>query len=223
VAHKLHLRLTFQHEEIEMATARKRAFRKPPSLRQVRLTAGIKEPKSAIVLLKADHREVEGYFKAFKRSDSAAEKRTLAEKICHALKTHTRIEEEIFYPAFIEATGDTAMHDEALIEHDGAKKLIAEIETGSQADSMFDARVTVLSEMIKHHVKEEEGFGGMFAKARRSKMDLLAVGTLLEARKQELMTERRQAKKTFEQSAPFLGAAARSRLKGPRPKARRGS
>ena len=75
------------------------------------------------------------------------------------------------------------------MEHDGAKKLIAEIENAGPDDDYFDARVTVLSEMIKHHVKEEEKPGGMFAEARKSDMDLQVLGEQLAARKQELKDE----------------------------------
>ena len=132
--------------------------------------------KDAIALLKADHRQVEKWFAAFKKARAASRKKTLAEQICNALKVHTTIEEEIFYPAFLAATKDEETHHEAEVEHDGAKKLIAEIESGGPEDEYFDARVTVLSEMIKHHVKEEEQPGGMFAEARKSDMDLDALG-----------------------------------------------
>ena len=207
-----------------MKTKRKAAAKKLPGVRQIRRAAGIKEPKSAIVLLKADHREVEALFRAYKRSDSGAEKRALANKICEALKIHTRIEEEIFYPAFLKATGQESIHDEALVEHDGAKKLVAEIENTAPGDRMVDARVSVLSEMIKHHVKEEEGFGGMFSKARQAKMDMMALGALLEARKKEL-TRHEPAKRSNKTPrgtrASFMGAAALARAEGPRPHARR--
>ncbi len=88
------------------------------------------------------------------------------------MRTHTTIEEEIFYPAFLEATDDTDLHHEAEIEHAGAKHLIGEIESTGPEDDHFEARVTVLQEMIKHHVKEEEQRGGMFTKAQSSDMDL---------------------------------------------------
>ena len=77
------------------------------------------------------------------------------------------------------------MHHEAAVEHTGAKRLIADIES-NPSDEYFDARVTVLSEMIKHHVKEEEQRDGMFAKARKSDMDLVGLGAQLEIRKSEL-------------------------------------
>ncbi len=142
--------------------------------------------KDAIALLKADHREVEGWFAQFKRTRSKDRKEQLAEKICDALKVHTTIEEEIFYPAFLAATDEKDMHHEAEVEHEGARKLIAEIEAADPDDDYYDARVKVLSEMIKHHVKEEEKPGGMFAEARKSDMDLDDIGDQMKQRKTEL-------------------------------------
>ncbi|HWJ33719.1 MAG TPA: hemerythrin domain-containing protein [Steroidobacteraceae bacterium] len=141
----------------------------------------------AIALLKADHRQVEQWFEEFKSARSPSKKQALAANICNALKAHTTIEEEIFYPAFLRATKDEDMHHEAIVEHDGAKKLIVEIEASSPDDDYFDAKVTVLSEMIKHHVREEERPSGMFAEAKKSKMDLEEIGRELAARKQELL------------------------------------
>jgi hypothetical protein len=140
----------------------------------------------AVALLKADHRQVATWFEQYEHSRSADRKQALATKICNALKIHTEIEEEIFYPAFLAATKDAPMHHEAVVEHAGAKHLIAEIEASSPADDYFDAKVTVLSEMIKHHVKEEEQPGGMFAEAKKSDMDLAELGRELKARKQQL-------------------------------------
>jgi hemerythrin superfamily protein len=147
----------------------------------------------AISLLKADHRQVEGWFSEFEKARSASKKQQLAAKICDALTVHTRIEEEIFYPAFLAATEDKDMHHEAVVEHDGAKKLIAQIQKMSAEDDYYDAKVTVLSEMIKHHVKEEEQPGGMFAEAKKSEMDLLALGEQLLARKRELQSQSKAA------------------------------
>lgn len=144
-------------------------------------------PMDAITLLKNDHREVESLFAQFEKARSAERKSQLAEKICMELTVHAQIEEEIFYPAFYEATEEEDLHHEAIIEHDGAKKLIAEIEASSPGDDFYDARVTVLSEMIKHHVKEEEQREGMFAKAKQAGMDLEALGERLAMRKAELM------------------------------------
>jgi hemerythrin HHE cation binding domain-containing protein len=142
--------------------------------------------KDAIAMLKADHKQVTSWFEQFKKARQADRKSKLAEQICQALKVHTTIEEEIFYPAFLAATGDADKHHEAEVEHAGAKKLIAEIEGMNPSDEYYDAKVKVLSEMIKHHVKEEERPGGMFSEARRSDMDLDHVGMRLKARKSEL-------------------------------------
>lgn len=154
-----------------------------------RSTRGGKAPApapDAVKLLKSDHRQVEEWFEEFEKSRSATKKADLASKICRALTIHAKIEEEIFYPAFLEATGDEDMHHEAEVEHQGAKRLISEIEASGPEDDYFDAKVTVLSEMIKHHVKEEEQRDGMFAKAKAAKMDLKALGEELLERKQEL-------------------------------------
>ena len=142
--------------------------------------------QDAIALLKADHRQVEEWFEQFEKARDDNRKQTLATKICNALKVHTMIEEEIFYPAFLEATEDKDTHHEAEIEHEGAKQLIAKIEASSPDDDYFDSKVKVLSEMIKHHVKEEEQSGGMFAEARKSDMDLDALGEQMAQRKSEL-------------------------------------
>lgn len=143
----------------------------------------------AIALLKADHREVERLFGEFGGARSADRKSELATRICSALRVHTAIEEEIFYPAFLEATEETEIHHEAEIEHEGAKRLIDEIESTGPDDDHFEARVTVLREMIRHHVKEEEQRNGMFSKAQSSEMDLRSLGRQLEERKLELIGE----------------------------------
>jgi len=142
--------------------------------------------KDAIALLKADHRQVEEWFEQFEKTESEAKKQDLATKICDALTVHATIEEEIFYPAFLEATDDKDIHHEAEIEHEAAKRLIAEIQASSPDDEYFGSKVKVLSEMIKHHVKEEEQPDGMFAEARDSEMDLKALGEQMAERKAEL-------------------------------------
>jgi hemerythrin superfamily protein len=140
----------------------------------------------AIALLKADHREVEGYFSAYEEAKSRDDKKALAIKICGALRVHAQIEEELFYPAARKATKDKDLLDEATVEHAGAKVLIAEIEAMQPGMPLYDAKITVLSEQIKHHVKEEEG--ELFPKVEESSLDLKALGKQMAARKDELMT-----------------------------------
>ena len=119
----------------------------------------------AISLLKSDHRKVESLFARYEKSKNSGVKAKLAREICLELSVHTTIEEEVFYPA-IKFTVDPDINDEAYVEHDGAKALIAEIMAGTPDDEFYDAKVKVLSEQIKHHVKEEEQRGGMFAQAK---------------------------------------------------------
>jgi len=144
----------------------------------------------AIALLKADHRKVEGLFAKFESARGAEQKQRLAAEICAELTVHTMIEEEIFYPACREKIKDDDLLDEAFVEHDGAKVLVAEIEAGSPSAEFYEAKVSVLSEMIKHHVKEEEKRSeGLFAKARSAGVDMDALGTRMTARKEELQSE----------------------------------
>src|SRR6185312_225246 len=82
----------------------------------------------AIALLKRDHKEVKAFFDSYESLTNARAKGVLAEKICLALKIHTKIEEEIFYPAARKATKDDDLLDEAIVEHAGAKELISQIE-----------------------------------------------------------------------------------------------
>jgi hemerythrin superfamily protein len=147
---------------------------------------GGREP-DAIQLLKQDHRTVEDLFEEFEQAKSAADKRSIAKEICMELTIHAMIEEEIFYPA-VKDVVDEEIYGEAHVEHDGAKVLIAEIMASDPSDEFYDARVKVLSEMIKHHVKEEEQRDGMFAQARKGKgVDLDELGEQLQARKEDLM------------------------------------
>jgi hemerythrin superfamily protein len=172
-----------------MAVAKQTETRKKASAKvATKKTAG-RKAIDAVALLEADHREVEKWFAAFESSRSDQRKAELAAKICKALRVHTEIEEEIFYPAFLEATGEEDMNDEAIIEHDVAKKLIAEIEEMTPGEDFYDAKMKVLSEIIEHHVEEEEEKGGMFAQMRKSDIDLEVLGAEMAARKKQLMQE----------------------------------
>jgi hypothetical protein len=145
--------------------------------------------KDAIALLKADHRKVEGLFEDFEKARKADRKSGLAQEICQELTIHTIIEEEIFYPACLGAVKEDLLN-EAHVEHDGAKVLIAEIEAGSPDDEFFDAKVKVLSEQIKHHVHEEEMRAeGLFTQARAAGLDMAVLAESMERRKQQLMKE----------------------------------
>ena len=132
-------------------------------------------------------------FERYEKSKSRTVKVKLAREICLELSVHTTIEEELFYPA-IKSTVDEEIYSEAYVEHDGAKVLIAEILIGAPDDDFYDAKVKVLSEMIKHHVKEEEQRGGMFAQAKDDgDVDLAELGAAMAARKKALVAQMKSA------------------------------
>lgn len=143
----------------------------------------------AIALLKADHRKVEDLFAKFEKASGDSRKQEIALQICLELTVHAQIEEEIFYPA-CEGAVEEGLLKEAYVEHDGAKVLIAEIEAGSPGDEFYDSKVKVLSEMIEHHVEEEEKrVEGMFSQARKAGVDVDQLGLDLAARKEELLAK----------------------------------
>ncbi|MBV8408594.1 MAG: hemerythrin domain-containing protein [Alphaproteobacteria bacterium] len=143
--------------------------------------------EDAITLIKTDHRKVEDLFAKFQKARDQTRKAALAHEICTELMVHATIEEEIFYPACKGKIEDENILKEAYVEHDEAKVLIAEISEGSPEDEFFDAKVTVLSELIKHHVKEEEKRSeGLLAEAKAAGLDFEALGARLAERKKEL-------------------------------------
>jgi hypothetical protein len=144
---------------------------------------------NAIKLLTQDHRAVEELFGKFENARGAATKQKLVHRICAELKIHTSIEEEIFYPA-LKGKIDDALLEEAIVEHDGAKILVNDLEAAAPDEDYYDAKVKVLSEEIEHHVKEEEKErDSMFARARKTDVDLDALGERMAARKAELVAE----------------------------------
>jgi hypothetical protein len=171
-------------------------FQQPPSLspRSVGHTQqwniDMADKPDAIALLKADHREVEELFEKYESAEDDEEKVALVQEICTALTVHAMIEEEIFYPACDGEIEEDALLNEAYVEHDGAKVLIAELLMSSPDNVFYDAKVKVLSEEIKHHVKEEEKPSeGIFAQARDAELDMVQLGDKLAARKEELLTK----------------------------------
>src|SRR5690606_25555484 len=147
------------------------------------------EEMDAIAMLKADHRKVEDLFAKFEKASGKDRKQALAEEACLELKVHTAIEEEIFYPACRGKIEDDLVN-EAYVEHDAAKLLINEIEAGGADEEFYDAKVKVLSEMIEHHVEEEEKRSeGMFSQARAAGLDMDVLADQMRARKRTAMEE----------------------------------
>jgi hemerythrin superfamily protein len=178
-----------KHEQAYRRRKAQRAGSAASRSRRRRAASPGERATDATTLLRRDHNEVDAMFKQYEKAKGNERKAALVEKICAALKVHTTVEEEIFYPAVRAAISDHDLMDEADIEHASAKELIAQLEAGSPGDDHYDARVTVLAEYIRHHVKEEHR--EMFPKARRAKVDLNELGRRIEARKAELAPARR--------------------------------
>ncbi len=142
------------------------------------------DPQDAITLLTEDHEHVKSLFEQYEELGERAHatKQKLALQICTELTKHATAEEEIFYPAVRAATKADDIMDEAAVEHASAKDLIAQIIAMESTDDLYDAKVKVLSELIDHHVNEEES--EMFPKARKAKLDLDALGVQIAARKE---------------------------------------
>ena len=143
----------------------------------------------ALAMLRADHEKVLEMFARYEGLRTAGQKEKLAREICKEVSVHARLEEEIFYPAIRAEIRDDALMDEADVEHRSAKDLCAQLEEGSAGDELFDARVKVLGEYIKHHIKEEQN--EMFVQVRKSEIDLKALAEQMRTRKQVLLSELR--------------------------------
>jgi len=139
----------------------------------------------------SDHRKVEDLFEQFEQEKEGDEgtRREIAQRICAELTIHAQVEEELLYPWLREQLEDEDMEmvEEAQVEHNTAKDLIAQIEGASDIDEVFNAKVKVLSEYIKHHVQEEEN--EIFPEVRDQQEELDEIGQEIAARKGELMEE----------------------------------
>jgi hemerythrin superfamily protein len=146
------------------------------------------DKENVLTLLKADHEAVSKLFATFERrkdSMSADQKKELAAKICTELTVHATAEEEIFYPAVANGVEDAGeLVPEAKVEHESLKSLVSQIESADPDDELFDAKVKVLGEYVKHHVKEEEG--PIFRAVRRAGLNLQELGRKISERKQRL-------------------------------------
>lgn len=158
-----------------MATASKKAAKPAP----------VPKPQEATAMLRADHKLVGGLFEQYGKTRSSGKKKALVAKICTELGVHAQVEEEIFYPAVQRALKDHELVPEASVEHATLKDLIAQVKGVEPDGDMFDAKIKVMGEYVKHHVKEEQN--EMFPKARNTKLDMVALGAQMAARKSELL------------------------------------
>lgn len=142
----------------------------------------------AFSLLEEDHKRVQKMFKQFEKMDreDGDAMRELVETACSELEVHAQIEEELFYPALREAGDEEKSHllDEAEVEHDSAKQLIAQLRDMQPDDPRYAATFTVLGEYVNHHIEEEEG--ELFKLAKKAKLDADALGEAIAERKQQM-------------------------------------
>lgn len=144
--------------------------------------------KDAIAMLRADHERLSQLFTDYGETRSVPRKKAIVEKICIELADHMRLEEEIFYPAVEATLRDPQLVPEASVEHAVIKGLIADLQRLEPDGASFYAKLTVLSEYVQHHVKEEQS--QMFPKMRASSLDLVELGAELAERRAELLAQR---------------------------------
>jgi hemerythrin superfamily protein len=138
----------------------------------------------AITLLKQDHKTVEQLFKQFEKATQPAQQRSLARKVIEELSVHAAIEEMVFYPAVrdrVPATENTVL--ESLEEHHIVKWTLSELDDMKPDDERFKAKMTVLIESVRHHVKEEEQ--ELFPEVRKAvgRKEMAELGDALEKAK----------------------------------------
>jgi hemerythrin superfamily protein len=173
-----------QQEKHIMATATRKPASKAATKTASRSASSGPGP-DATALLRADHKRVSALFEQYETTRSQARKKAVVATICTELSVHAQVEEEIFYPAVKAALRDKELVPEATVEHATLKELIAQVQDKEPDGEMFDAKIKVMSEYVKHHVKEEQN--EMFPKARASRLDMNALGAQIAARKEELM------------------------------------
>jgi hemerythrin superfamily protein len=148
------------------------------------------------LIAEADHRTVEYLLKQVQGlSESAhAKRRELFQQIDKELTVHSKIEETIFYPALKQKAksedDDDATQEvlEAYEEHANVKGMLKKLEGTDAADETYDAKLQVLSELVKHHVREEENKMFKEAKDLMDESELEQLGARLAQAKEQLLS-----------------------------------
>lgn len=166
----------------------KRTSTKRKASRKTQGKNAARQSRNAIDMLTEDHEMVQKLFQQYRRlmksNGSDREKGDIVRKACDALTVHAMIEEEIVYPMARNLLDEQEIMDEAEVEHQGAKDLIAQLENMEPGDDLYDAKFIVLGEQVKHHIQEEEG--KMFPKLKKAKVDLEQLGMEISRYKMDL-------------------------------------
>lgn len=161
----------------------------------------------AFKLLKQDHKEVKGIFKKLESSRPSKAREKGFQQLYQELSLHTEVEENIFYPRLRQEDKLRETIGEAYEEHHVAKLLLDELAQTSMEDERWDAKLSVLKEMVEHHVAEEEG--ELFPKAAKAlgKEESKALGQQIEAAKKERLAAMRKEKRASRETARGNGQA----------------
>ncbi|MDN5942630.1 MAG: hemerythrin domain-containing protein [Nitrospira sp.] len=139
-----------------------------------------------LTMLKADHKKVKAMFAEYKDA-TPRKQQEIAQTAIEEMEIHAGLEEGLVYPAIRKGTRNDDLMNEANEEHHLVHVLIAELKELEPSDEAFKAKFTVLGELVKHHVKEEEG--EMFPQAQKAKIDWEALEDEVMERKEQLMAQ----------------------------------
>lgn len=136
-------------------------------------------------MLRKDHKNVKELFKKFQKTDNTQDKQQLVQTALMELEVHAELEEKLIYPAIRGKMNDDDLMDEALEEHHVVHGVIGELKKMKPGDERYEAKVTVLSELCKHHIKEEEE--EMLPKAEKRDIDWDHLHEQVMKRKEQLL------------------------------------
>ena len=150
-------------------------------------------------MLREDHKKVKGLFEEFEQAEDAPAKQRIVETVLKELEVHSKLEEELIYPAIRAEIDDDDLMDEALEEHHVVHGLLGELKKMKPSDDRYDAKFTVLAENVRHHIKEEES--EMFPKAEICEIDWDALCSQVVKRKEQLIAKTGAVSKTSQDKA----------------------
>jgi hemerythrin superfamily protein len=144
-------------------------------------------------MLRKDHKKVKGLFEEFEQAEDATTKQRIVETALMELEVHSKLEEELIYPAIRAEVDDEDLMDEALEEHHVVHGLLGELKKMKASDERYDAKFTVLAENVRHHIKEEES--EMLPKAEDCEIDWESLCSQVMKRKEQLTAKKASKKK----------------------------
>ena len=144
-----------------------------------------------VTMLKEDHAKVQALFEDFQSADGR-KKTEIAVTAIFELEVHADLEEKVIYPAIREELEEDDLMNEAVEEHHLVHVLIKELKKLKPKDARFQAKFTVLGELVKHHIEEEEG--EILPKAEKSGIDWAALEVKVMERKEKLVSNTRKSK-----------------------------